>query len=42
MILAPPGGNARYLLDEISQEYKGRFGQEAVLQTFDETCVSFL
>ena len=42
MILAPPGGDARRMLDEISQEYKGRFGQEAVLQTLDETCVSFL
>ena len=42
MILAPPGGDARQMLDEISQEYKGRFGQEAVLQTLDETCTAFL
>ena len=27
---------------EISQEYKERFSQEAVLQTVDETCVAFL
>ena len=42
IILAPPGGDARQMLDEISQEYKGRFGQEAVLQTLDETCTAFL
>ena len=42
VILAPPGGDARQMLNEISQEYKGRFGQEAVLQTFDETCTAFL
>ena len=42
VILAPPGGDARQRLDEISQEYKLRFDQEAVLQTFDETCITFL
>ncbi len=42
IILAPPGGDAQQMLDEISQEYKGRFGQEAVLQTLDETCTAFL
>ena len=42
VILAPPGGDARQRLGEISQEYKERFSQEAVLQTVDETCVAFL
>lgn len=42
VILAPPGGDARQRLDEISQEYKLRFDQEAVLQTFAETCTAFL
>ena len=40
VILAPPG--ARQMLDEISQEYKVRFSQEAVLQTATETCVALL
>ena len=42
VILAPPGGDARQRLDEISQEYKLRFSQEAVLQTATETCAAFL
>ena len=42
IILAPPGSDARQMLDAISQEYKRRFGQEAVLQTLDETCTAFL
>ena len=42
VILAPPGAGARQMLDEISQEYRVRFSQEAVLQTVDETCVAFL
>ena len=28
-------------IDEISDQYKRRFGQESVLQVVDETCVSF-
>ncbi len=42
VILAPPGGGAKARLDGISQEYKQRFSQEAVLQTVDEACVAFL
>ena len=42
VILAPPGGDARQILDQISQEYRVRFSQEAVLQTVTETCVAFL
>ena len=42
LILAPPGARPRQMLDEVSQEYKIRFSQEAVLQTVTETCVAFL
>ena len=42
VILAPPGGDARSRLDAISREYKLQFSQEAVLQTVDEICVSFV
>ena len=42
VILAPPGDAAKARLDEISQEYKQRFSQEAVLRTVDEVCVAFL
>ena len=42
VILAPPGAGVRQMLDEISQEYKVQFSQEAVLQTVTETCVAFL
>lgn len=41
IILAPPGDEGMGLIDEISDEYKSRFGQESVLQVVDETCVSF-
>ena len=42
VILAPPEGDAKARLDEISREHKQRFSQEAVLQTVDEACVAFL
>ena len=42
VILAPPGTGARPMLDEISQDYKIQFSQEAVLQTVTETCVALL
>ena len=42
VILAPPGAGARQLLDEIAQEYKTRFDQEAVLQAFGDSCAAFL
>ena len=32
VVLAPPGGDAARLLDEVSDEYKRRFGQESVLR----------
>ena len=42
VILAPPGDNAKQRLDEVAHAYKVHFGQEAVLQTVDETCAAFL
>ena len=41
VILAPPGEDARRLINEISDEYQVRFNQESVLQVVGETCVSF-
>ena len=41
VILAPPGDDAPRMLDEISQEYKRRFDQEAVLATVTGTCAAF-
>ncbi len=41
VILAPPGEDARRLINEISDEYKMRFNQESVLQVVGETCASF-
>ena len=41
IILAPPGEDGMRRIDEISDQYKRRFGQESVLQVVDETCVSF-
>ena len=40
-ILASPGDDGRRLIDEISHEYKRRFGQESVLQVIDDACVAF-
>ena len=41
VVLAPPGGDAARLLDEVSDEYKRRFGQESVLRVVQDACVSF-
>ena len=41
VILAPPGGYAMRLIDEVSDEYKRRFNQESVLRVVEDTCVSF-
>ena len=41
VILAPPDYDKTRLIDEISDEYKRRFGQESVLQVVDDACVSF-
>ena len=41
IILAPPGDDGMRRIDEISDQYKRRFGQESVLRVVDETCVSF-
>ena len=40
-ILAPPGDEARRLIDEISEEYKRRFQQESVLRILNSACASF-
>ncbi|MCY4583684.1 MAG: DUF3574 domain-containing protein [Chloroflexi bacterium] len=41
VVLAPPGGDAARLLDEVSEEYKRRFAQESVLRVVQNACVSF-
>ena len=41
VILAPPGGDAPRLLDEVSDDYKRRFSQESVLRVVQDACVSF-
>ena len=41
VILAPPGESAPPLIDEVSDEYKRRFGQETVLEVTSDACVSF-
>ena len=41
IILAPPGGDAMRLTDEVSDEYKQRFGQESVLRVVGDVCVTF-
>ena len=40
-ILAPPGEEARRLIDEISEEYERRFNQESVLRILGSACASF-
>ena len=40
-ILAPPGDEARRLIDEISGEYERRFNQESVLRILGSACASF-
>ena len=39
-ILAPPGNEARQLIDEISEEYKRRFQQESVLCILNSACAA--
>ena len=41
LIMAPPESDANRLINEISDEYKGQFSQEAVLQAMTDACVSF-
>lgn len=41
VVLAPPDGDAGRLLDEVSDDYKRRFGQESVLRVVQDACVSF-
>ena len=41
VILAPPGGGEMRLIDEVTGEYKRRFGQESVLKVVYDACVSF-
>ena len=41
MILAPPGDDPTRLIGEVSDEYKRRFSQEAVLRVLSDACVSF-
>ena len=41
VILARPGGDEMRLVDEVSDEYKRRFGQESVLRVVHDACVSF-
>ena len=41
IILAPPGDGPMRLTNEVSTEYKRKFGQESVLHAVSYTCVSF-
>ena len=41
LIMAPPEADALRLINEISDEYKQRFNQEAVLQAVTDACVTF-
>ena len=41
LIMAPPEADALRLINEISDEYKQRFNQEAVLQAVSDACVTF-
>ena len=41
IIYAPPGEEGRRAIDEISEAYERRFGQESVLRVFGSACVSF-
>lgn len=41
LIMAPPEADALRLINEISDGYKQRFNQEAVLQAVTDACVSF-
>ncbi len=41
LILAPTDTDALEQMNEISVEYKRRFGQESVLRVVSEACVTF-
>jgi hypothetical protein len=41
LVLAPPGNAALDRMNEISAEYKRRFGQNSVLRVVTEACVAF-
>ena len=41
LIMAPPEADALRLINEISDEYKQRFNQDAVLQAVTDACVTF-
>ena len=41
LVLAPPGGDAMRLTDEISEAYKSAFGQSSVLRAVTAACASF-
>ena len=41
IILARPGEDNMRLTDEVSDEYKRRFGQESVLRVVEDVCVTF-
>ena len=41
IIYAPPGEEGRRAIDEISEAYERRFGQESVLRVIGSACVSF-
>ena len=41
IVLAPPGEDKMALTREVSDEYKRRFGQEAVLRVVEDVCVTF-
>ena len=41
LVLAPPGGDAMRLTDEIAEAYRSAFGQSSVLRAVSATCVSF-
>ncbi len=41
IVLAPPGEDRMLLTREISDEYKRRFYQEAVLRVVEDVCVTF-
>ena len=41
VVLAPPGEEPLSLIHEVSDDYKRRFGQDAVLQATSDACVAF-
>ena len=41
LVLAPPGGEAMRLTDEIAAAYKSAFGQSSVLRMVTAACASF-